>query len=316
MMHHRSTARREFRVERAHAKVNLMLRILAREANGYHGIETLFQKLALHDVVRVQATEATRVLTCDGPSMPHGGLGAPESNLAWRAAEAYVAASGWQTGWDIAIEKHIPVGGGLGGGSADAAAVLRALEAMSPMPIGPTALLEIGGSLGADVAFFVAGASLALGWGRGDRLLALVPLPVLPVSLFTFADGVNTAHAYAAFARAREEGLAGASDAGNKGSHRSVRARAYAIDAFTSWTSVRQLAANDFEPVVSSMHAGVGVLLPSVRRAAAAATSSGIGMLSGSGATCYLLGDVAVRDAVDDAVVRAAGARIIGTTTA
>ena len=120
------------RVERAHAKLNLVLRILAREASGYHGIETLFQRLALHDVVTVTVAPGHRALHCHGPTMPAGGLGPTDRNLAWRAAVAYQAAAAWPDGFSIAIEKHIPVGGGLGGGSADAAAVLRALDAMAP----------------------------------------------------------------------------------------------------------------------------------------------------------------------------------------
>ena len=133
------------RTERAHAKINVLLRILAREASGYHGIETLFQRLALHDVVQVAVNEAPRALTCDGPGMPAGGIGAPEHNLAWRAAALYCEAARWHTGWQITIRKHIPVGGGLGGGSADAAAVLRALEALCPTPLGLARLLELAG---------------------------------------------------------------------------------------------------------------------------------------------------------------------------
>lgn len=272
------------RVEKAHAKVNLMLRILARESSGYHSIETLFQKLELHDVVTVVAGDEVRdrTLHCDGPRMPSGGLGVRESNLAWKAAVAYVAASGWETGWRVSIQKHIPVGGGLGGGSADAAAVLRAMESMSPNTLGSARLLELAVTLGADVPFLVTGASLALAWGRGDRLLVLPPLPVADVTLFTFAQGVNTGAAYREFARMREE------------CDRRVTARAYSADAFGSWASVSAIAANDFEDIVMQMHSGVAALLPPLRDAAAHARSAGalgIGMLSGSGATCFAIGD-------------------------
>src|SRR4051812_42091181 len=103
----------------AHAKINLLLRILGRDAQGYHGIETLFQALDLADIVDVELQNSERVLSCDGPAMPAGGLGATEDNLATRAAAAYCDATHWSTGWNISIEKNIPVGGGLGGGSAD-----------------------------------------------------------------------------------------------------------------------------------------------------------------------------------------------------
>ena len=270
----------EFHTERAHAKINLVLRILAREASGYHGIETLFQLLELHDLVHVRVGTMAPLLTCTGPTMPAGGLGPVEQNLAWRAAVAYTTASGWDTGWAIEIEKHIPVGGGLGGGSADAAAVLRAFDALSPTPLGMARLRQIAGTLGADVPFLVSGESLAWAWGRGDRLLPLPALPTASVLLAVFPDGVNTGAAYGAFARAREA----------RGD--TVQAFAYPTSAFASWASIATLAVNDFEPVVSEMHAGVAAVLPSVRALAAERQRNGapaIGMMSGSGATCFLL---------------------------
>ncbi len=268
------------RTERAYAKINLVLRILAREASGYHGIETLFQLLDLHDLVHVRVGPMSPALTCAGPAMPAGGLGPVEENLAWRAAVAYTDASRWQTGWDIEIEKRIPVGGGLGGGSADAAAVLRALEAMSPRPLGAERLLALAGTLGADVPFLVSEHSLAWAWGRGDRLLPLPALPPAAVWLATFAEGVNTGAAYSAFAEAREA----------RGD--TVQAFAYPTSAFASWHAVAAVAVNDFEPVVSAMHAGVAAVLPGFRTIAAERRASGtpaIGMMSGSGATCFVL---------------------------
>lgn len=270
----------ESRTERAHAKINLVLRILAREASGYHGIETLFQLLELHDLVHVRVGTMSPSLSCEGPTMPAGGLGPVEQNIAWRAAVAYLAASGWDTGWAIEIEKQIPVGGGLGGGSADAAAVLRAFEALSPAPLGMERLLQIAGALGADVPFLVSGESLAWAWGRGDRLLPLPALPTAAVLLAVFPDGVNTGAAYSAFARARDA----------RGD--TVQAFAYPAGAFSSWESIAALAANDFEPVVSEMHAGVAAMLPLFRKLAAERRRNGapaIGMMSGSGATCFVL---------------------------
>ena len=269
-----------FHTERAHAKINLVLRILAREASGYHGIETLFQLLELHDLVHVRVGTMAPLLTCTGPTMPAGGLGPVEQNLAWRAAVAYTTASGWDTGWAIEIEKHIPVGGGLGGGSADAAAVLRAFDALSPTPLGMARLRQIAGTLGADVPFLVSGESLAWAWGRGDRLLPLPALPTASVLLAVFPDGVNTGAAYGAFARAREA----------RGD--TVQAYAYPAGAFSSWASIASLAVNDFEPVVCEMHGGVAAVLPSVRALAAERQRNGapaIGLMSGSGATCFLL---------------------------
>src|SRR5687767_4738103 len=102
----------------AQAKVNLALRILAREASGFHGLETLFCRLALGDVLTVRAREdGARSLDSDVATGP------VERNLAWRAAVAYQERTGWPRGFAIEIAKRVPVGGGLGGGSADAGAV-------------------------------------------------------------------------------------------------------------------------------------------------------------------------------------------------
>lgn len=291
------------RTELAHAKINLVLRILAREAGGYHSIETLFQRLSLHDRVQVAVGDGGRTLTCHGPSMPNGGLGPVEQNLAWRAADAYCAAAGWRTNWQIDIEKHIPVGGGLGGGSADAAAVLRALERLCPTPLGMPRLLEIAGTLGADVPFLVSGHALAWAWGRGDRLLPLPPLPPMALSLVAFREGVNTGAAYGAFAAAREQRAEG------------VRAFAYEAGAFGSWTSVADCAVNDFEPVVTAMHSGVAQVLPLVRHVAATLRAHGhpaVGLMSGSGATCFVLHPIGTACLLDVPT----GALIVETTTA
>jgi len=265
------------RIENAHAKINLVLRILAREASGYHSIETLFQRLALHDVVAVRVGGSTRNVTCAGPAMPTGGLGPTEQNLAWRAAELYAGESRWDTGWEIAIDKHIPVGGGLGGGSADAAAVLRAMESMCPTPLGGARLLELAGVLGADVPFQVTTASRAWAWGRGDRLLLLPALPTMPVTLFTFSEGVNTGAAYRAFAAMRDA------------SGEAVNARTYEDDAFASWERIATIAENDFERVVPQMHAGVAQVLPMVKQVAQDFRGNKpiFAGMSGSGATCF-----------------------------
>jgi 4-diphosphocytidyl-2-C-methyl-D-erythritol kinase len=301
-MSHSGAYHLQVRTERAHAKINLVLRILAREASGYHGIETLFQRLALHDVVHVATSDAARSLHCHGVAMPAAGLGDVQQNLAWRAADAYTRAARWDTGWQIDIDKQIPVGGGLGGGSADAAAVLRALEAMSPTPLGEARLLEIAGTLGADVPFLLAGDALAWAWGRGDRLLALPALPRMAVTLVVFDQGVNTGAAYGAFSRWR--------DAQQQG----VSARHYGPATFTSWREVAAVAANDFEVVVPSMHDGVAQLLPMVLQTAAALQREGhaaIGRMSGSGATCFVLHP----DTTPVELVVPAGTRLVHTHT-
>lgn len=248
----------------AQAKVNLFLRILAREASGYHQIETLFQRVAIGDEVGVRVTDGARSLDCRGAD-----VGPVERNLAWRAARDYAARADWPRGFAIEIDKRIPVGGGLGGGSADAGAVLRCLDALAPTPLGPDALLEIAAPLGADVPFLTSGHPLALAWGRGERMLALPPLPDRDLLLAVFDDGVVTADAYGWLAAARD----GAAP----------RPRMIASGALAAWRDVAPLATNDFEPVVLPRR-------PVVARAHAAMAADGasdIVLLAGSGASVF-----------------------------
>ena len=102
----------EARVE-AQAKLNLFLRVFARDPSGYHQLETLFCRIALADTVTVGITDSGRSLDVSGARVPAGGLGPVEKNLAWRSALAYAAATGFPDGFRITIEKRIPVGGGL-----------------------------------------------------------------------------------------------------------------------------------------------------------------------------------------------------------
>src|SRR5215472_403307 len=181
----------------AQGKVNLLLRVLAREHSGYHSIETIFLRLSLADdvVVRVGATVSGRSLDCTGDALPEGGLGPTEKNLAYRAACAYRDETGWPGTFAIELTKQIPTGAGLGGGSADAGAVLRALDAMSPSPLGHR-LVELAPSLGADVAFMTIDSPMALAWGRGERLLPLPALLPRPIVLVMPAFAVSTTDAY------------------------------------------------------------------------------------------------------------------------
>lgn len=257
----------------AQAKVNLVLRVLPPDASGYHPLETLFQRLALHDVVTVTATDGARHLELDGPMLPETGLGPAEQNLAWRAAEAYARQAGWPSGWAIHVEKRIPVGGGLGGGSADAGAVLRALDAMAPRPLGTTALQALGAGLGADVPFLAGDDVLAIGRGYGERLEPVPALPRALVLLAAFATGVNTKAAYGWLDASRVPG-------------QPVPRLGLAPEDVRDWTDVVALACNDFEPVVAERHDGVADALRYFEEALPP-EAGGFTMLSGSGATVF-----------------------------
>jgi 4-diphosphocytidyl-2-C-methyl-D-erythritol kinase len=250
----------------AQAKVNLRLRVLAREASGYHGIETLFQRLDWGDDVVVRIASG-RSLDCTGSSIPPEGLGPVEKNLAYRAAVAYGDATGWPNGFAIEIEKRIPVGGGMGGGSADAGAVLRALDALSPSPLGPR-LIELATPLGADVPFMSIEAPTALAWGRGERLLPLDPLPSRPIVLIAPGFSVGTAEAYGWVAEAR----------GNYSPEPAVLRR----ESLASWEGIISVASNDFERVVARRHPLIAELVDELASFGAVPA-----MMSGSGSTVF-----------------------------
>jgi 4-diphosphocytidyl-2-C-methyl-D-erythritol kinase len=269
----------------AQAKVNLFLRVLAREASGYHQLETLFCRLELGDDVTVRTDVRGRSLDCHGDVVPSAGLGPIEQNLAWRAAVAYADATGWPNAWAIDVAKRIPVGGGLGGGSADAGAVLRCLNAINPAPISGQALLGLAAALGADVPFLTAEATLALAWGRGERLLALPALPVRQVGLVTFPFGVSTRDAY------------GWLDADTT----NHRARSDLVDvrALEGWNGVARLAHNDFEAVVAPRYPAIAAALADLRSGSPACDDpSAIVLMAGSGATVFIVADSSPPDMV------------------
>ena len=254
----------------AQAKINLRLRILAREESGFHQIETLFLRLVLADDVVVRPTDGVRSLDIAGPVDPRQ-LGPVEKNLAWRAAEMYSAGARWPAGFGIELTKQIPVGGGLGGGSADAAAVLRALDALNPTPMGEDWLRWTAARLGADVPFLVTTQPFALGFGRGERLLALPAPPQREVLLVLPSFGINTAEAY---------GWLAASRAGADGT--SIAGELLELAALARWSDLAPLAENDFEPIVAARHPQITTYVERLRSA-----NCTIAMMSGSGSTVF-----------------------------
>lgn len=262
----------------AQAKVNLLLRIHAREAAGYHGLETLFCRLALADEVTVRVLDrGERTLDVRGAD-----TGPVERNLAMRAALAFQERAAWPEGFAIAIDKRIPVGGGLGGGSADAGAVLRALNALAPRPLPESELLALALSLGSDVPFLTTTQPLALAWSRGERMIALPALPSRRVVLATFREGVATADAYRWLAESRGE----------------WRPSAALLDprALASWSGVATHAVNDFEPVVFAKRPEIGQVRAALAgdpraKAEDAGGAPVVTLMSGSGATVFHVDD-------------------------
>lgn len=226
----------------AQAKINLSLRVLGKEPDGYHSIETVFLRIGLGDDVRVHIREGARTLRC-GVMRDQ-----PESeNLAFRAAELYAKETGWPHGFEIVIKKRIPIGGGLGGGSADAAAVLRILNAICDDPVSSEELRTMAFMLGSDVPFLASDFSMALGWGRGEKLLGLPPLPARDAYLFFPPFGVPTAEAYTLLDETRGERASESPD--------------LTAEMFEDWESAARHSVNDFEPVIRKRYPEIDQLL-------------------------------------------------------
>jgi 4-diphosphocytidyl-2-C-methyl-D-erythritol kinase len=163
----------------AYAKVNLRLEVLGKRADGYHELRTIFQTVSLHDTLRLRASrQSTISLTVRGnQALSQEPL---EKNLVYRAVDAVRRELRIRTGVEIVLDKKIPAGRGLGGGSSDAAAALLGYLRLARKRMDPVRLLAIAASLGADVPFFLFG-GCALGVGKGDEIY---PLPDLPHSRF------------------------------------------------------------------------------------------------------------------------------------
>jgi 4-diphosphocytidyl-2-C-methyl-D-erythritol kinase len=277
----------------AHAKLNLFLRVLARESDGYHGIETLFCRLALADTLTVRRSDGPDItLEVNGPD-----TGPSAENLARGAAAAVLAATRQTFGMHLTLTKRIPVGAGLGGGSADAAAALLAVNQLAGNGISRAELLHLAARLGADVPFALSEAPLALGWGHGERMLALPPLPRAPVLLLTPATAVQTAEAYRWLDEAR-------GSVGRRG------ALCLEPETLASWSDVARMAGNDFESVVFGK-------LPAVREAfeALARTGPFLCRMTGSGSTiAAIYRNESDRDAAAQMLGRKHGA-VTATTT-
>ncbi len=165
----------------APAKINLFLEILGKREDGYHEIETVMQEIALADTVEIEEvrhldTSRGIELTCNTPEIPCN-----EDNLVWKAARLFQEELGINRGIRIHLEKRVPVGAGLGGGSSDAAAVLKGLNTLWRTGIRKERLMEMAARLGSDVPFFILGGT-ALCRGRGEKVQ---PLKVRNASHYT-----------------------------------------------------------------------------------------------------------------------------------
>lgn len=269
-------------VEHAPAKINLHLRIVSREPDGYHGLETLFQAIDLHDTLDARRAQRTTLEVAGGID-----TGSAEQNLVLRAARAFARAVPAAPDVAFRLTKRIPSGAGLGGGSSDAAAALRALNVLAGSPLDADALRELGATLGADVAFFLCGSPLAWATGRGERLQPRAPLPATPVLVVHPGFAVATRDAFGWW-DARNAAVDGVA----------APAAATAPPEVRTFAALRGAVHNDFETVVFERHPELVRIRDALARAGAS-----IAMLSGSGSCVYGLFDVdAAADAAADLV--------------
>jgi 4-diphosphocytidyl-2-C-methyl-D-erythritol kinase len=276
----------------AHAKFNPFLRVLAREASGYHSIETLFCLLDLADEVRLERIASGVELEVQGAD-----TGPPDENLAVRGARLVLEATGNRFGVRIRLIKRIPVQAGLGGGSSDGAAALHAVNQLAGGAVPRHELLQFSARLGSDVPFFATGAPMALAWGHGERLFRLPPPPPAPVLLAVPAAGISTADAYAAVDAARTRDPARGAVVLDTG----------VLDA---WGSIARLGGNDFESVMFSRHPSLKGLFERL-----AESQPLLVRMSGSGSAIVA---VYRTDTLRDAAVERLGSgwgQIIRTTT-
>jgi len=276
---------------RAHAKINLTLRVRGVRPDGYHELETVFQSLALHDVLTCGLRPGPFRLSCDDEGVP-----SDERNLIWRAAQRLWEASGRKgsvRGVEVMLAKQIPMQAGLGGGSADAAAALVALSRL--WAVGPHVdLAAIAAQTGADVPYFLTGGT-ALGLSRGDDLYPLPDLRPYQVVLGLPGFGVSTADAYGWLDRDR----AGAG-----------RTRVANAPSIAAWPGRQLIVDNELEAPVVARHPEIGALRERLVECGARAAS-----MTGSGSAVFGLFETEARARAAAQRVAAAGCVALLTKT-
>lgn len=250
---------------RAHAKINLDLRVLGTRPDGFHELRTVFQAISLHDTIACIPRPGPFAIECDAAGVP-----LDRSNLIWKAAQALWRAlrrDGDVRDMVVRLEKRIPLQAGLGGGSADAAATLLGLARAWRVPLQPSQLTDVGSTLGADVPFFLSGGT-ALGLGRGDEVYPLADLPRHWIVLLIPGFGVSTADAYGWYDGERDLWRGEAN-----------REPQYVPGP---WPSRAAQMINDLEPPIARHYPEIDQMKLSLRRAGALAAA-----MSGSGSTVF-----------------------------
>lgn len=175
------------------AKINLFLEITRRRDDGYHEIDTFMQELSLADTITLEAHDGPELtLACDMPGIP-----VDASNLMMKAAALFRREAHLSSGVHMTLKKCIPAGGGMGGGSSNAAITLRGLNRLHQQPLSPSTLMKLAAQVGSDVAFFLEGGT-ARCTGRGEIITPQSPCPRMHVVLIFPEWGISTPAAYRA----------------------------------------------------------------------------------------------------------------------
>ncbi len=210
---------------RSFAKINLGLKIGPARADGFHALRTIYQTLALHDVVRVEVQSGSGIeIRCDDPRVP-----LDESNTCYQAAARVLKAAKASGKVIVHIDKRLPVQGGLGAGSSNAVATMLGLERALAMKISAEDKMQIAAEIGSDVPLFLIGGTV-LGIGHGEEVYPLQDLPVMHLVVVTPPIAVSTPKAFAQWDRlvAREAALTGAGATGT------INPFGQAVDAWLS----------------------------------------------------------------------------------
>jgi len=176
---------------KAWAKINIGLKITGKRNDGFHNIETTLSTINLSDLMSIEEVESGIVLNTEGLNV------APEDNLCYRAADSFKKRFHITKGVKISLMKNIPIGGGLGGGSSDAACALKGMNQLFNLNISAEELFELGREIGSDVPFFIKGGA-AYARGRGDEL-KFFKLPAMSLIVYYPGYPISTAWAYAEY---------------------------------------------------------------------------------------------------------------------
>ncbi len=259
----------------AFAKINLGLKVRGLRSDGYHGLFTIYQTIALHDllIISLPRTGKNIQVECDNPAIPSG-----RQNLVYKACEIWRRARNYSGGVFVVLRKSIPSGAGLGGGSSDAAATLMGLERMTGNRLDLATQLKLAAQLGSDVPLFLWGGRV-LGCGRGEEVYPLWDLPRRKGLVIFPRFSVSTAEAFRDLDRRPSSQL-------------TKRFENSKIDAFGAWPHLSLEswgpAENDFEQVVFARWPELARLKAQLIQAGAETAS-----LTGSGSAVFAVFDSA-----------------------